>query len=72
MEERQLSSREQEQMEIIGAKVKQLRDEVDEKWPEVVQAAALAKDCYDALKKEGFPDQYAVSLVGSVMNYLKR
>lgn len=70
--ERQLSPREQEQMEIIASKVKHMRDQVDEQWPEVVQAAALAKDCFEALKKEGFPDGYAISLVGSLMHHLKR
>ena len=70
-EDRVLSAREQEQIETIGDRMKHVRDQVDERWPEVIQGAALIKDCYDALKKEGFPDAYAISLVGSLMNYLK-
>jgi len=70
-QERRLSNREQEQMQVIADKVKLARDAVDDMYPEVVAAAALAKDCWDALKKEGIPDQYAIGLVGPVMNYLK-
>jgi threonine synthase len=69
--ERKLSARELEQMEVIGDKVVQIRDQVDERWPEVVAAAALAADCKKALMKEGFPEGMAIQLVGTLMQFLK-
>jgi hypothetical protein len=58
-------------MEIIAARVIDARDQVDERWPEVVAAAALAKDCKEALVKEGFPESIAWQLVGPMLQLLK-
>lgn len=73
MEEvRTLSSRELEALELTKEKVQETVDAVDERWPEILAAAALAKDCKDALVKNGFPESLAYQLVGPMMQYLKR
>jgi len=69
--ERKLSSRELEQMDVMKNRVIHVRDQVDERWPEVIAAAALAKDCKDALVKEGFPEAIAWQLVGPMLQFLK-
>ena len=71
MSERALSERELEQMEVIGDRIRHLRDQADEKWPEIVQAAAIAHDCKLALTQNGFTDEEALKLVGVLMDYIK-
>jgi hypothetical protein len=70
-QERMLSPREQEQLEALGDKMKMKRDKADERWPEIVIAAALAKDCQKALVKEGFPEGQALQLVPALLKFLK-
>ena len=71
MAERQLSDREREQLEIKGYEAQNAVDDIDNKWPEVCAAAALAADCYKALRENEFEPDQAIKLVGPLMMYLR-
>lgn len=69
---RQLSDREQERQELAGNRAQSAVDDIDARWPDVCAAAALASDCFKALKETGnFTEEQALTLVGPLMEHLK-
>lgn len=69
-QERKLSQRELEQLELQGERTQNAVDAVDEQWPEICAAAAVVKDCHVALVKQHVPESVAYSLVPSVVQVL--
>ena len=67
-----LSSRELEQLQLQKDRTQTAVDKIDERWDEIMAAAALASDCHKALVKNEVPQSIAWNLVPAMMKYLGR